>query len=160
MEDPPLGTAMLTVRESRGLRRGQAEMEAAVAFAVESPMPSPEEVPEMGMIRVSNMLAGLVDTGRFIVRKASFDPQEAVALLKQWENGHIRHIVGPPFLVHKLIQYLRKHDIRLKLDRETRIITMGGWKRFTGRQFREKNSTASAPSIWGFRSTKSGTCTG
>ena len=95
-------------------------------------MPSPEEVPEMGMIKVSNMLGGLVDTSRFIVKKATFDPQDAVALLMQWENEHIRHIVGPPFLVHKLVQHLKKHDIRLKLDGETRIITMGGWKRFTG----------------------------
>ena len=95
-------------------------------------MPSPEEVPEMGMIKVSNMLGGLVDTSRFIVRKTTFDPQEAVALLTQWENEHIRHIVGPPFLVHNLIQYLKRQDIRLKLDGETRIITMGGWKRFTG----------------------------
>ena len=95
-------------------------------------MPSPEEVPEMGMIKVSNMLGGLVDTSRFIVKKASFDPQEAIALLTQWENDHIRHIVGPPFLVHKLVEHLKRQDIRLKLDRETRIITMGGWKRFTG----------------------------
>jgi len=95
-------------------------------------MPSPEEVPEMGMIKVSNMLGGLVDTSRFIVRKATFEPQDAVALLTQWENDHIRHIVGPPFLVHRLVQHLKKHDIRLKLDRETTIITMGGWKRFTG----------------------------
>jgi long-chain-fatty-acid---luciferin-component ligase len=95
-------------------------------------MPSPEEVPEMGMIKVSNMLSGMVDTSRFLVKKATFDPQEAVSLLTQWENEHIRHIVGPPFLVHKLIRYLKKHDIRLKLDRETKIITMGGWKRFTG----------------------------
>jgi long-chain-fatty-acid---luciferin-component ligase len=95
-------------------------------------MPSTEEVPEMGMIKVSNMLGGLVDASRFIVRKTSFDPQEAVQLLTQWENDHIRHIVGPPFLVHNLIQYLKKHDIHLELDAETRIITMGGWKRFTG----------------------------
>jgi long-chain-fatty-acid---luciferin-component ligase len=95
-------------------------------------MPSPEEVPEMGMIKVSNMLSGMVDTSRFIVKKAAFDPQEAVSLLAQWENDHIRHIVGPPFLVYKLIQYLKKHDTRLKLDRESKIITMGGWKRFTG----------------------------
>ena len=95
-------------------------------------MPSPEEVPEMGMIKVSAMLAGLVDTSRFIVRKTRFDPQEAIALLRQWENEHIRHIVGPPFLVHKLVQHLKKHDIRLKLDRETIIINLGGWKRFTG----------------------------
>jgi long-chain-fatty-acid---luciferin-component ligase len=97
-------------------------------------MPSPEEVPEMGMVKVSGMLAGLVDTSRFIVRNASFDPQEAVALLMQWENAHIRHVVGPPFLVYKLIQYLKKHDIHLKLDRETIIINLGGWKRFTGEQ--------------------------
>ena len=95
-------------------------------------MPSPEEVPEMGMIKVSNMLAGIVDTSRFIVRKASFDPQEAIALLRQWENDHIRHLVGPPFLVRKIVQYLKRHDIRLKLDRETLIINLGGWKRFTG----------------------------
>jgi long-chain-fatty-acid---luciferin-component ligase len=97
-------------------------------------MPSPEEVPEMGMIKVSNMLTGLVDTSKYIVRKAIFDPQEAIALLTQWENDHTRHIVGPPFLVHKLVQYLKEHDIRLKLDRETIIINMGGWKRFTGEQ--------------------------
>ncbi len=95
-------------------------------------MPSPEEVPEMGMIKVSNMLGGLVDTSRFIVKRATFDPQDAVALLMQWENDHTRHIVGPPFLVHKFVQHLKRQDIRLKLDRETKIITMGGWKRFTG----------------------------
>jgi long-chain-fatty-acid---luciferin-component ligase len=95
-------------------------------------MPSPEEVPEMGMVKVSNMLAGLVDTSRFTVRKTTFDPQEAVALLTQWENEHIRHIVGPPFLVHKIVQYLKRHDFRMKLDRETIVINLGGWKRFTG----------------------------
>jgi len=95
-------------------------------------MPSPEEVPEMGMIKVSNMLGGLVDASRFVVRNATFDPQEAVALLKLWENGHTRHIVGPPFLVHKLVEYLKHREIRLELDRETRIINLGGWKRFTG----------------------------
>ncbi len=95
-------------------------------------MPSPEEVPEMGMIKVSNMLSGLVDTSRFMVRDGAFKPEEAVALLAQWEYFHTRHIVGPPFLVHKLVQHLKKHDVRLKLDEETKIITMGGWKRFTG----------------------------
>jgi long-chain-fatty-acid---luciferin-component ligase len=95
-------------------------------------IPSPEEVPEMGIIKVLNMLAGIVDTSRFMVRKTSFDPQEAIALLKQWENDHIRHIVGPPFLVHKIVRYLKRQDSRLKLDRETLIINLGGWKRFTG----------------------------
>ncbi|MEE8372920.1 MAG: LuxE family acyl-protein synthetase [Dehalococcoidia bacterium] len=95
-------------------------------------MPSPDEVPEMGMIKVSNMLSGMVDTSRFMVQEGSFRPEEAIALLAKWENVHTRHIVGPPFLVHKLVRYLKKHDVRLKLDRQSRIITMGGWKRFTG----------------------------
>jgi long-chain-fatty-acid---luciferin-component ligase len=95
-------------------------------------MPSPEEVPELGMIKVSNMLAGLVDTSRFVVRKAAFDPREAVELLTQWGHNHIRHIVGPPFLVHNLVQHIKRSGIRLELDRETRIINLGGWKRFTG----------------------------
>ena len=59
-------------------------------------------------------------------------PEEAVALLAQWENVHARHIVGPPFLTHKLVQHLKQHDIRLRLDRQTMMITMGGWKRFSG----------------------------
>jgi long-chain-fatty-acid---luciferin-component ligase len=97
-------------------------------------MPSLEEVPEMGMIKVSNMLSGMVDAGRFIVTKESFKPQEAIAVLSQWENVHTRHIVGPPFLVYRFVEYLEKHDIRLKLDKQTKIITMGGWKRFTGKE--------------------------
>ena len=95
-------------------------------------MPSPEEMPEMGMVKVSNMLAGTVDASRFMVRRAAFDPQEAIALLRKWDAEHVRHIMGPPFLVHKVVQYLRRHNIHLQLDRETVVINLGGWKRFTG----------------------------
>ena len=97
-------------------------------------MPSTEEMPEMGMVKVLNLFSGMVDASKCIVRKLSFDPQEAIALLDQWEDVHARHIVGPPFLVHKFIQYLKEHDIRLKLDEDTRIINLGGWKRFTGEE--------------------------
>jgi long-chain-fatty-acid---luciferin-component ligase len=114
-------------------------------------MPSPEEVPEMGMIKVSNMLAGLVDTCRFIVRGANFDPEEAVTLLEQWDNRQIRHIVGPPFLVHKLVQHLKRRGIHLELDNETTIINLGGWKRFTGEQIAREEYTRECVEYLGVR---------
>jgi long-chain-fatty-acid---luciferin-component ligase len=97
-------------------------------------MPSTEEMPEMGMVKVLNLFSGMVDTSKCIVRKLSFDPQEGIELLAQWEDVHTRHIVGPPFLVYRLIQHLKEHNVHLKLDEDTRIINLGGWKRFTGEE--------------------------
>ncbi|MER2006141.1 MAG: LuxE family acyl-protein synthetase [Psychrobacillus sp.] len=94
--------------------------------------PSPEEMPEMGMVKVLNMLSGLFDATRGLVKRASFKPIEAIETLEKWENIHTRHIIGPPFLVYKLIKYLKTNDIRLKLDKNTMIINLGGWKRFSG----------------------------
>ncbi|MFD0588621.1 LuxE family acyl-protein synthetase [Paenibacillus sp. GCM10027627] len=94
--------------------------------------PSPEEMPEMGMVKVLNMLSGLFDATKCLVKRASFKPKEAIETLQNWEGVHTRHIVGPPFLVYKLINYLKENDIRLKLDKSTKVINLGGWKRFCG----------------------------
>ena len=94
--------------------------------------PSTEEIPEMGMIKALNMLAGLLDTHHFMVKGEQFVPEEAVAQINQWQNKFTRHIIGPPFLINRFIRYLKAMDIKLKLDRGSYIITLGGWKRFTG----------------------------
>lgn len=94
--------------------------------------PSTEEIPEMGMIKALNMLAGLLDTHRFMVKQERFVPEEALAQLTQWENKFTRHIIGPPFLIHRLLQYLKQTGRKVKLDRGSMVITLGGWKRFTG----------------------------
>lgn len=94
--------------------------------------PSTEEIPEMGMIKALNMLAGLLDTHEFMVREERFVPEQAIARLKGWENQFTRHIIGPPFLIHRLLQFLKQTGQRLQLDRGSRVITLGGWKRFTG----------------------------
>lgn len=94
--------------------------------------PSTEEIPEMGMIKALNMLAGLLDTHRFMVKQDRFVPEEALAQLKTWENNFTRHIIGPPFLIYKLLQFIKQTGQKLKLDRNTLIVTLGGWKRFTG----------------------------
>ena len=94
--------------------------------------PSPEEMPEMGMVKVLNMLSGLFDATRCLVKRASFKPKEAIETLEKCQNIHTRHIVGPPFLIYKLVNYLKTNNIHLKLDQKTMIINLGGWKRFSG----------------------------
>lgn len=94
--------------------------------------PSPEEMPEMGMVKVLNMLSGLFDATRCLVKRASFKPKEAIETLEKWQNIHTRHIIGPPFLIYKLVNYLKTNNIHLKLDQKTMIINLGGWKRFSG----------------------------
>ncbi|GAA3326585.1 hypothetical protein GCM10020331_063080 [Ectobacillus funiculus] len=94
--------------------------------------PSPEEMPEMGMVKALNMLSGLFDATKCLVKRASFKPQEAIEVLERWENMHTRHIIGPPFLVYKLVKYLKTNAIRLKLDKKTMVINLGGWKKFSG----------------------------
>lgn len=94
--------------------------------------PSNEEIPEMGMIKALNMMAGLLDTHKFMVKNESFAPEDALEQLACWENNFDRHIIGPPFLINRFIRYLKATNTKLKLDKSTLIITLGGWKRFSG----------------------------
>lgn len=95
-------------------------------------MPSTEEIPEMGMIKVLNLFSGLTDAQRCPVKRTYFNPIAAVDALDHWENKHTRHLIGPPFMIYKLIEHLKENNIKLKLDKNTFVITLGGWKRFTG----------------------------
>lgn len=96
--------------------------------------PSAEEMPEMGMVKALNFLAGLLDGSVNLVKQLSFDPDKAIQYLKEWEGKHTRHIIGPPFLIYRLLRYCINNDIRLKLEKKSYVITLGGWKRFTGQE--------------------------
>lgn len=104
--------------------------------------PSTEEVPEMGMIKALNMLAGLLDTHRFMVNQERFVPEDAVEQLQKWDRKFTRHIIGPPFLIHRLLQYLKQTGQTLKLDKDSKVITLGGWKRFTGQMISRREFNA------------------
>ncbi len=93
--------------------------------------PSTEEIPEMGMIKALNMLAGLLDTHKFLVRNEKMIPEMALEQLEEW-SSFTRHIIGPPFLIHRFLTYLQATSKKIQLDPDTMIITLGGWKRFTG----------------------------
>ncbi len=95
--------------------------------------PSTAEVPEMGMVKVFNLLTGMLDDHRYLVRGYAFDPEEAVAVLRGWEGRMTRHIIGPPFIVARLMRYLELESAPLVLDPESLIIMLGGWKQYTGR---------------------------
>lgn len=96
--------------------------------------PSLTEMPEMGMVKAFNIFNHALDTNAFVVENMRFDAERALKLLKQWEGKFIRYIIGPPFLLNSFCDFLKKQDVKLKLDAETKIITMGGWKRYTGIQ--------------------------
>jgi long-chain-fatty-acid---luciferin-component ligase len=105
--------------------------------------PSPAENPEMGLSKVFNLFCGLLDRSHFALRGYSFRPAEAVEFLARQQGNSLRYIFGPPFLVNRLLDYLVKSGSELKLDEDSLVVTLGGWKRYTGatideRRFREK----------------------
>jgi long-chain-fatty-acid---luciferin-component ligase len=92
--------------------------------------PSPAETPEMGMVKVFNLFSALLDDRIYLVRDFTFRPEEVVAGLRAWAGRQTRHLFGPPFMVGRLLQYLEANDIRLPLDPDSLVVTLGGWKRF------------------------------
>lgn len=96
--------------------------------------PSAEDMPEMGLVKLINMFSGLLDSSKFFVHDSSFDPGEVLDQLEKWKHVHTRHIIGPPFLVERLAAAAAERETKVLLDRQSRIITLGGWKSFTGRE--------------------------
>ncbi|MEV1330430.1 hypothetical protein AB0J20_12740 [Micromonospora costi] len=94
--------------------------------------PSTAETPEMGMVKVFNLLNGVFDDHVYLVKDYAFDPEEALEYLRRWDGEMTRHVVGPPFLINRLLRYLELEDVEVKLDPESMVITLGGWKRYTG----------------------------
>lgn len=92
--------------------------------------PSPAETPEMGMVKVFNLFCGLLDDRTHLVRDFTFHPDEAVAQLQAWAGRQTRHLFGPPFMIARLLRHLETQNLRLELDPDSLVITLGGWKRF------------------------------
>ncbi|MEC0231021.1 LuxE/PaaK family acyltransferase [Paenibacillus alba] len=111
--------------------------------------PSSEEMPEMGLVKLINMFSGLLDSSRFFVSGHAFQPEAVVQQLKEWQDVHTRHIIGPPFLVERLVRYVNEHEPDMKLDRQTQVITLGGWKSFTGREINRPDFYQQVSQVFG-----------
>ncbi|MFE9480008.1 hypothetical protein ACFYNM_15560 [Streptomyces spororaveus] len=96
--------------------------------------PSAVEAPEMGMVKAAVVLNGLLDHHAYVVRDYTFDPEEALGLLRTWGESMTRHIIGPPFLITRLVQALEEQGSTLRLDPDSMVITLGGWTRYTGQK--------------------------
>ncbi|WP_078312139.1 MULTISPECIES: acyl-protein synthetase [unclassified Mycobacterium] len=116
--------------------------------------PSTAEVPEMGMVKIFNLLTGMLDDHRYVVREYSFDPEEALALLRSWEGRMTRHLIGPPFIIARFLKYLELEDIPLTLDPDSLIIMLGGWKQYTGNSISRDDFNEKAQRVLGVDRTR------
>jgi long-chain-fatty-acid---luciferin-component ligase len=93
--------------------------------------PSDPEASEMGLLKDLNILNSVFDHHAYLVADEAFDAGEALEHLRRWEGHMTRHIVSPPFLVNRLLRFLERENISVRLDPFSMIITLGGWKRHT-----------------------------
>src|SRR5699024_12452047 len=54
--------------------------------------PRSDEMPEMGMVKELNILAGMLDGARNLVKKVTFRPEEAIEELQSYEGKNTRNI--------------------------------------------------------------------
>lgn len=93
--------------------------------------PSDPEASEIGLLKDLNILNSVFDHHAYLVADQAFDAGEALEHLRRWEGHMTRHIVSPPFLIGRLLQFLERENISVRLDPFSMIITLGGWKRHT-----------------------------
>ena len=125
--------ALTTTRASVGILGGYRDFFGISKGAGMFLCPSTAEVPEMGMVKVFNLMSAMLDDHRYLVREYSFDPEEALSYLRHWEGRMTRHIIGPPFIIARFMRFLELESIPLVLDPDSMIIMLGGWKQYTGR---------------------------
>lgn len=96
--------------------------------------PSPADFPEMGMVKAFGLIRGLVNESFFAVKKFHLDVDAGIAFLRSWKDRQTRHLFGPPFLIQRFARELKRVGVVLLLDRDSFVITLGGWKRHTDEQ--------------------------
>lgn len=111
--------------------------------------PSPAENPEMGLAKVFNLFCGLLDRSHYALRGYRFQPDEAVQFLVDEQGNSLRHIFGPPFLVNRLLEYLLERGSGLKLDEDSLVVMLGGWKRYTGGTIDERRLRTKVSEVLG-----------
>jgi len=141
--------ALTTTRASIGILGGYRDFFGISRGAGLFLCPSTAEVPEMGMVKVFNLLTAMLDDHRYLVRDYSFDPAAALDYLRRWEGTMTRHIVGPPFIVARFMRYLELEGIPVRLDPESMIIMLGGWKQYTGRSISREEFNEKAERLLG-----------
>ncbi|TJY70857.1 acyl-protein synthetase [Arthrobacter sp. CAU 1506] len=100
--------------------------------------PTDSEASEMGLLKDFNILNSVFDHHAYLVDDQAFDAREAMEHLRRWKGHMTRHIVGPPFLINRLLRFLEQEKVNVRLDPYSMIITLGGWKRHTAEAIPEE----------------------
>ncbi len=146
--------ALTTTRASVGIFGGYRDLFGISKGAGMFLCPSTAEVPEMGMVKVFNLLTAMLDDHRYLVHNYSFDPEQALAYLRGWEGRMTRHIIGPPFIIARFMRFLELEAVPLTLDPESMIIMLGGWKQYTGRSISREEFNDKAQRLLGIDTTR------
>lgn len=94
--------------------------------------PSIVSAPNLGMLRGMGVLGGLNSDCFFVVENNDFKFKETTCYIRQWIEQLPIYFVGPPFVINYYIEYLRANNIFFDLGKNSRVVTIGGWKRHTG----------------------------
>jgi long-chain-fatty-acid---luciferin-component ligase len=96
--------------------------------------PSPTES-DTGLVRgMSHVLKEGLKFGDRIMYAVHEGKVQTEVVLNIITSTHHRpvHLYGPPFVYIHLADYIEKHGIEAKLDKDSRLITTGGWKTVAG----------------------------
>ncbi len=96
--------------------------------------PSPDES-DTGLVRgMSHVLKEGLKFGDRIMYAVKHGKVETEAVLNTITSTHHRpiHLYGPPFVYMHFVDYIEKHGIEVRLDKDSRLITTGGWKTVAG----------------------------
>ncbi len=96
--------------------------------------PSPDES-DTGLVRgMSHVLKEGLKFGDNIMYAVKHGKMETEAALNAITSTHHRpvHLYGPPFAYMHLVDYIERHGIEVKLDKDSRLLITGGWKTVAG----------------------------
>jgi long-chain-fatty-acid---luciferin-component ligase len=102
--------------------------------------PSPDES-DTGLVRgMSHCLKEGLKYGDNMMYAVKHGKMETEAALSTITSTHHRpvHLFGPPFAYTHLADYIEKHGIDAKLDKDSRLLMSGGWKTVSGEITRQE----------------------
>ncbi len=95
--------------------------------------PSILEAPNLGMLRALSILGSTYAGCMHAVEKNEFKFREVYDYINSLGMNIPVYLVAPPFILNFFLEYLVANSLKLSLNSGARIITMGGWKRHTGK---------------------------
>jgi long-chain-fatty-acid---luciferin-component ligase len=91
-------------------------------------------IPNLGIMKIMGVLQLALDGYQYLIDdpKVGPDIERCIKLLKSNKGVMTRHLIGAPYLILDLVQYLKEKGEKLPLDPDSIVLSIGGWKRKVG----------------------------